>query len=44
MKRDELCLRLNDTIIAIAPGIFEITRTWMRPGKQPFDEAIYPRF
>lgn len=40
-KAGEICLRLGDTISSQKNGRYKITRKWLRPGKEPFDQAIY---
>jgi hypothetical protein len=41
LKRGELCLRQGDMLINRGDGRIEITHTWLRPGRQPFDQNIY---
>lgn len=41
MKHGELCLRRNDDVSSIGGGKFRIEKSWLRPGKIPFDRNIY---
>ena len=41
LKRGELCLRQGDMLINRGDGRIEITHTWLRPGRHPFDQNIY---
>lgn len=40
-KEGKVCLRLNDQFEFLMPGKIKVTRTWMKPGKQPFNELFY---
>lgn len=41
VKHGEICLRRCDERELLTIGKYRVTRTWIRPGKQPFDQKLY---